>query len=213
MSGSDSTASASANQARGQWQRRIAGISRWLHVYLSMLSFGILFFFAATGLTLNHPDWFSVDHEMTTRTHGAVAVAWVAGDDASVAKLELVEHLRRQERAKGAVAEFRLESAECTVVFKGPGYASEARIDRKTGRYEFNETRFGFVALINDLHKARDTGLGWSRVVDLSAGLMIAVSVTGMALICFLKRKFVPGALTAVAGGALALGAYFWLVP
>ena len=212
MPGSDSTASASPNQARGHWQRRITGISRWLHVYLSMLSFGILFFFAATGLTLNHPDWFS-DRETTTRTRGAVAASWVAGDDASVAKFELVEHLRRQERAKGAVAEFRLESAECAIVFKGPGYASEARIDRKTGRYEFNETRFGFVALINDLHKARDTGSGWSRVVDLSAGLMIVVSVTGMVLICFLKRKFVPGAITAVAGCALALGAYFWLVP
>jgi hypothetical protein len=29
-------------------------VSRWLHIYLSMASFGILFFFAVTGLTLNH---------------------------------------------------------------------------------------------------------------------------------------------------------------
>lgn len=42
---------------------------------------------------------------------------------------------------------------------------------------------------------------------------MIVVSLTGMVLICFLKRKIVPGAVTALAGCALALGAYFWLVP
>ena len=43
--------------------------------------------------------------------------------------------------------------------------------------------------------------------------LMVAVSLTGMVLIYFVKRKFVSGVITAVAGFALALGAYLWLVP
>ncbi len=34
-------------------------LSRWLHIYLSMVSFGIVFFFAITGLTLNHAEWFA----------------------------------------------------------------------------------------------------------------------------------------------------------
>jgi len=34
-------------------------VSRWLHIYLSIASFGILFFFAVTGLTLNHNEWFA----------------------------------------------------------------------------------------------------------------------------------------------------------
>jgi len=29
-------------------------VSRWLHIYLSMGALRILFFFAVTGLTLNH---------------------------------------------------------------------------------------------------------------------------------------------------------------
>jgi hypothetical protein len=36
----------------------IARISRWLHIYLSMISFVIVLFFSATGLTLNHADYF-----------------------------------------------------------------------------------------------------------------------------------------------------------
>jgi uncharacterized protein len=41
------------------WKRQIMILSRWLHIYLSMASFGILFFFAITGLTLNHVEWFT----------------------------------------------------------------------------------------------------------------------------------------------------------
>jgi hypothetical protein len=32
--------------------------ARTLHLYLSMLSFLAVLFFALTGLTLNHPEWF-----------------------------------------------------------------------------------------------------------------------------------------------------------
>lgn len=193
----------------GYWKRRTASLFRWLHIYLSMASFGILFFFALTGLTLNHAEWFFSDRDTTTRTAGAVQPAWVAGNDpAGVAKLEIVEDLRQRHHVKAALGEFRIEPTECTVVFKGPGYSAEARIDRSTGSYEFNETRFGFVAVINDLHKARDTGRAWSLVVDLSAGLMVVVSVTGMVLIYFVKRRFVSGVVTALIGVALVAAAY-----
>lgn len=197
----------------GYWKRRSASLFRWLHIYLSMVSFGILFFFAATGLTLNHADWFFSDRDTTTRTSGALDLHWIAPSASTVAKLEVVEYLRAHHAVKGAMGEFRLDPSECTIVFKGPGYSAEARVDRTTGKYELSETRLGFVAVINDLHKGRDTGPAWSLVVDLSAVLMIVVSLTGMVLIYFVKRRFVSGVLTACAGIALAFVAYFFLVP
>ena len=198
----------------GHWKRRFAALFRWLHIYLSMVSFGLLLFFAVTGLTLNHADWFFSDRDSTTRTRGTLPREWVAaGDDARVAKLEIVEHLRRQEHVRAGLGEFRLEPAECSVVFKGPGYSAEARIDRQSGEYDFSETRLGFIAVINDLHKARDTGRGWSLIVDLSAVLMILVSLTGLVLIYFVKRRFVSGALTAIAGLGLVALAYFYFGP
>lgn len=203
----------SGNEVTGNGKRRGASLFRWLHIYLSMVSFGILFFFAVTGVTLNHADWF-FDRDVTTHTSGAVNTAWViSGDVKDVAKLEIVEHLRRRHNLRGAVAEFRIEPLECTVVFKGPGYSADTRIDRQTGNYEVNETRMGFVAVINDLHKARDTGRAWSFVVDLSAVLLVVVSLTGMVLIFFIKRRFIPGILTACAGAALATVTYFCFVP
>ena len=41
----------------------------------------------------------------------------------------------------------------------------------------------GFVALLNDLHKGRDSGRAWSFVIDLSAVLMALVSLSGLVLV------------------------------
>jgi hypothetical protein len=53
------------------WRRRIAKLSRWLHIYGSMASLSLVLFFAATGITLNHQDWFA-NQQVTTERHGAI---------------------------------------------------------------------------------------------------------------------------------------------
>jgi hypothetical protein len=211
----DSPANAPARgHLEGFWKRRSASLFRWLHIYVSMVSFGILFFFAVTGLTLNHAEGLFGETPQTTQRKGQLSAKWVAADaKGNVAKLEVVEFLRRSHGVKGLVGEFRIEDAQCAVSFKGPGYMAEALIDRASGRYELSETRMGFIAIINDLHKGRDTGPGWSVIVDLSAILMVVVSLSGMVLIYFVKRRFVSGTVVAVLGSALSWAAYVWLVP
>ena len=66
------------------WKRRTAIAARWLHIYLSMVSFAILFFFAVTGITLNHAEWFSGE-AVTKQVKGKVRPEWVKPKD--VAKL------------------------------------------------------------------------------------------------------------------------------
>lgn len=198
----------------GYWKRHWARIFRWLHIYVSMASFGILFFFAATGLTLNHADGLFGSAPVTSRQKGKVDPKLLAaGAGGAVAKLEIVEHLRRVHGVKGLVGEFRVEDGRAAILFKGPGYTADAQVDLGTGAYELSETRMGFVAVINDLHKGRDSGPGWSLVVDLSAGLMIAVSLTGMVLVYFVKRHVIRGLIVAVLGAGASYLAYAWLVP
>jgi hypothetical protein len=60
--------------------------------------------------------------------------------------------------------------------------------------------RAGVVGVLNDLHKGRDTGSRWSWVIDISAGLMVIVSLTGMILMLYIKRKRVSGLILAVLG-------------
>ena len=60
---------AAAEQTRVIWRRRVAKYARWLHIYVSMTAFAVVFFFALTGITLNHPDWAS-GAERTTQLQG-----------------------------------------------------------------------------------------------------------------------------------------------
>lgn len=182
------------------YKRRIAKFSRWLHIYVSMVSFAIVLFFSITGLTLNHADWFQ-GKTQTTQEKGKLKPDWVNSKDTNlVAKLNIVEHFRNKYSVKGAVSDFRIDDNQVSVAFKGPGYEADAFINRQNGEYELSQTRTGFVGFINDLHKGRDTGKVWSWVIDIAAVLMILISITGIILLLFIKRKRRNGILLAAAG-------------
>jgi hypothetical protein len=189
-----------AKQKKFARRRSLAVISRWLHIYLSMLSFAIVFFFAVTGLTLNHADAFSKQVRSTTE-NGSMPANWVqVKDSTKINRLQIVEWLRKNNGITAAVSDFRIEDAQVSVSFKGPGYAADVFIDREGGKYEVTKTSAGFVGLINDLHKGRDTGKTWSLVIDIAAVLMVLVSLTGMVLMLFIKRKRFTGLLVALLG-------------
>ncbi|MCI1187019.1 PepSY-associated TM helix domain-containing protein [Hymenobacter sp. DH14] len=202
-----------AGPPKSKLKKRTASWSRWLHVYLSMVSFFVVLFFSVTGITLNHADWFDGQQAETKRT-GAVPAAWVhVPDTARINKLAIVELLRSKYALRGAVSEFEMQDDQCAVSFKGPGYSADAFINRQDGTFELTELRQGLVAVLNDLHKGRDTGAGWSWVIDLSAGFLTLVSLSGLVMLFFLKNKRVRGLLVAVVGGALCWLAYALLVP
>lgn len=192
-------------------KRRVAKYSRWLHIYLSMTSFVIVLFFAVTGWTLNHADRF--DREQTARATGSVDTRWTDTGAADVARLDIVEALRRAHRVAGAVSDFRIDDEQVSISFKGPGYSADALVDRKTGKYELNETRLGVIAVANDLHKGRDTGAVWKAVIDVSAFLLTFISLTGLVLIYFIHKHRVAGVVLLVAGAAIAGVLYAVWVP
>ncbi|CAN5117072.1 hypothetical protein BH09BAC6_BH09BAC6_13090 [soil metagenome] len=197
---------------RSVLQTRTATVSRWLHIYLSMVSLAIILFFAVTGLTLNHADWFGGKPRISKYT-GAMNSKWVKTKDTlQVAKLKIVEFLRKTNGIKGAVSDFRIEDAAVSVSFNGPGYAADAFINRDDGQYKLTETRLGLVAILNDLHKGRDTGKGWSWVIDVAAIFMTLVSLTGIVMICFMKKKRLNGLLMVVAGLAVVYLVYLFFV-
>jgi len=174
-----------------------------------MVSFVLLFFFAVTGLTLNHQDWFA-KQEKTTQYKGAVDKAWLGQN---IDKLNIVEYLRSHYKISGAVSEFRVEDGKCSVSFKGPGYAADAFIDRGTGSFDVTETKMGLAAILNDLHKGRDSGHAWSVLIDVAAVFMTFVSVTGLVLLCFLAKRRFSGFAAAGVGAALCYLIYRIWVP
>jgi uncharacterized protein len=199
--------------SRQKVRRNVSAVSRWLHIYLSMASFFILFFFAITGITLNHTEWFE-DQQKTTNAKGKLEASWVAiADTNAIKKLEIVEFIRNKHHVTGAISEFVIDEDQCTISFNGPGYTADVFVERTSGAYELSETRTGLFGILNDLHKGRDSGKVWKWVIDISAVLMVLVSFTGLMMLWFLKKKRVAGFLTVLGGAILSWIIYRLFVP
>jgi uncharacterized protein len=192
--------------AQRVWKRRVAKYARWLHIYVSMASLLIVLFFAVTGITLNHADWFARG-DSTTEVAGYVDPQWTDTAPKDVDRNEIVTFLRHTHGLSGALSDVRVDTDQCEIAFKGPGYAADILIDRKSGKYVLTESRLGIVAVLNDLHKGRDTGGTWRAVVDGAAGLLVLIALTGLTLIYFVHKHRSAGVALLLGGGALA-----WLI-
>jgi uncharacterized protein len=190
-------------------KKSFSGLWRWLHIYLSMAGFALLLFFSVTGITLNHTEWFD-NMQTTVNLKGRLDTAWLRGN---IDKLSVAESLRKAHEVRGAVSSFEADEEQVTVSFAGPGYAADVFIERADGNYELTETRTGIWGVMNDLHKGRDTGSAWRWLIDASAVLMILISLTGMFMLFYLKRKRLAGWLVALAGSLIAWAVYAIWVP
>jgi hypothetical protein len=202
-----------ATKRKSRWKKRTAALSRWLHLYLSMVCFVVVLFFAVTGLTLNHTEWFD-GKQVEKKYEGKLPVAWVNNADTSkVQKLDIVEFLRSRYGVKGYVSDFLIEDEQISVSFKGPGYSADAFVKRNDGSLQLSELRMGVFAVLNDLHKGRDSGRGWGWLIDVSAVLLTLVSLTGLLMLLFLKKRRLNGLIVTVVGGIICYLIYLLYVP
>ena len=168
-----------------------------------MISLIIVLFFGITGITLNHPDWtFGSDGTATTVTGSLPADAIV---DTNVEFLIVSEFLRNEHGVKGQVTSFGEDGTEGTISFKNPGYGAEVFFDIDSGTYTLSENAQGWVTVMNDLHKGRDSNTAWRWVIDISGGLLVLISVTGLGIQFFLRKRRVSALTMSVLGGLVSI--------
>jgi uncharacterized protein len=188
--------------------QRFAGVVRTIHIYLTMFAFLLMMFFAITGVVLNHEDW--IAGQTTTRdTTGTMALPIVQVPD----ELMVVEHLRSDFGAIGAVSTFDIDPATLHVELKGPGRHTEADIDRATGETKVTVERHGMLMRLDDLHRGKDSGLPWRWVIDLSAALLFLGSLSGILMWLALPRRRKWGVVALIGSVVVAGMIYVWLVP
>lgn len=166
-----------------------------------MICFVVVFFFAATGITLNHPNWVFGDAGSRKTVSGALPANWRNGT--TVDWLRVAEYLRTKDGVSGAVGDYRSDDTQGSINFAGPGYAADASIDVKKGTYDLTIDSQGFLAVMNDLHKGRDTGSSWKWLIDVSGGFLVLISMSGIVLQLFLRKRRRTAMLTAAAGAAI----------
>jgi uncharacterized protein len=180
--------------------------SRLIHAYTSMICLAIVLFFAVTGLTLNHPDWTFGGSTSTTSASGTLPAGFKT--NAGVDWLKVAEFLRSKHALRGEVGEHQVNGNEGSISFRGPGYASDGFFQIDTGAYDIKTTAQGLVAVMNDLHKGRDTRRSWTWLIDVSAVFLAVISLTGLVLQLFLRKRRRSTLIGAAAGSFLLLILY-----
>lgn len=192
--------------SRETLRARVYTWARTLHLYLSLLAFLAILFFALTGLTLNHPEWFG-EGQVRKLSGTLPGAPYLQGE--AVDWLRLAEDLRAL-GLRGRVTEHGESGESAWLSFRAPGYGADAQVDLKTGRYTLSLTEAGLAAALNDLHKGRDTPSGWRWVLDLSALFLALVSLTGLLLSLFLRKTRRAALLSLLLGLFLFGGLAFW---
>jgi hypothetical protein len=183
--------------------------ARNIHIYISMLGLLAVVFFSVTGIMLNHSDWFGLNEPRVTKMEAMLPAAMLKGPD----KLAVVEKLRKDLRATGALDSFDVDESSLEVVFKSPGRRTDAAIDRASGHADVTVEDHGFNARMAELHRGTDAGPAWRLVIDITAVLLLITSMTGITLWFLIPkwRRLGFAALAVCLGGCLII--YFLFVP
>lgn len=185
-------------------------LNRTLHGYFSAFAFMSLMFFSLTGVTLNHPDWFSSRPAEATRTVDLPAAdiqAALASDDPAAA---LAAAVRARAPVLGTYLNGDVFEGEALLQFEGPRGGTSATVLLDTGAAEISTRPASMVSLLNDLHTGKNAGAAWKLFIDLSAALFIVLSVIGFVLFFSLRFRLATSLALTAAGFTLML-AVVWL--
>ena len=200
-----------AGNLKGEFYRQ----SRAWHGYLSAFAFLALIFFAVTGLLLNHPDWFKGQGEKpatektVTVAAADLARAKAARDPAPI----LAQAVAKQVRLRGAYQSGEVIDGLAMIRLEGVTGSSDVEVDMQTGKAEVTLQRADAVTTLNDLHRGKNAGGAWKLVIDLSAIVILALSLVGYVLFFSLRFRLRTSLiLTAVSLGGL-FAVFVFLVP
>jgi hypothetical protein len=147
----------------------------------------IVAFFAATGLTLHHPTWSLGSTKTTTETGVLPAAAIDAGG--TVDYLAISEYVRDTYGVSGKVKNYGTVNGAGHIDYAGPGYSASATFSATDSSLVVTITQGDLLAVMNDIHKGRDTSGSWGWVIDASAILLLVVAATGIAIQVFQRKR------------------------
>ena len=184
---------------------------RMLHAYLSAAAFVMLIFFAVTGFLLNHPQWFGAgrasDGEITIDLDPDNLTQALSAPEAGRALSELVA---AKTPLQGAYQDGEILEDEAYLRLAGVKGTSDIAIDFETGVAEVEVSHANLTSILHDLHRGKDAGPFWKRLIDVTAILILAMSLAG--LILFLSLRFRLATSLRIMAGTLAVFVVFFVL-
>ena len=189
-------------------------VARMLHAYLSAFAFLALIFFSATGILLNHPEWFDgyqpAEHQVTVTLSAAELAKAKAAPDQGKALAALVA---AKTALAGGYASGDIQGREALLRLEGPKGSTDIDIDLASGRADVKVAKANLAAIIQDLHRGKNSGAPWRFVIDASAYLVIALSLIGYILFFSLRFRLKTSLILTGVSLALLAAVALWLTP
>ena len=204
---------AARGKTKGSLKGEVYRQARLWHGWLSALAFLALIFFSATGLLLNHPEWFKSEAEsQPTETTVTLSADELAKTKAAADPGRAVaQAVGRKVKLLGAYQSGEIIDGEAQLRTEGVNGASDILVDMESGKAEVSTERAQLVTTLNDLHRGKNAGAAWKLIIDASAIVVLALSLIGYVLFFSLRFRLRTGLiLTGISLAALL--AVFWLL-
>ena len=172
----------------GFWRNHLR---QWHWISSALCLVGLLLF-SVTGVTLNHAAQIEAKPE-TVRIEKDLSEAGLAALEAARDKvpvpLVVANEVKALTGADIAKVSADVSDDDVFVDLAGPGLDASVTIDKADGHVSYERTDRGVIAVLNDLHKGRHTGVIWSWFIDILAVACVVFAVTGLALLWFYARN------------------------
>lgn len=184
--------------------------ARYVHGWLSAFAFIVLFFFALTGLFLNHPAWFESTPEeqpIILQLPQQLQKQLLEQENPSTA---LLDYVRGQHDLIGRYQSSEVMDQEVMIRLESPAGSTDIWAMLDSGEVEVTAKPASTVSLISDLHKGKNTGTAWSWLIDISAIVILLLSVAGYILFLSIKSRLITHLLLTAISLAVFMG-LIWL--
>jgi hypothetical protein len=206
---------AARGKTKGSLKGEVYRQARLWHGWLSALAFLALMFFSATGLLLNHPEWFKTEgaakpvESRLTLSADDLAKARTATDPGRA----IAEMAGRKTKLLGAYQSGEIIDGEAQLRTEGVNGSSDILVDMQTGKTEVSTERARLVTTLNDLHRGKNAGAAWKLIIDASAIVVLALSLFGYVLFFSLRFRLRTGLILTGVSLAALLAVFFLFVP
>ncbi|MBA6397378.1 PepSY-associated TM helix domain-containing protein [Colwellia sp. BRX10-4] len=173
-----------------QINKSTLNFSRLIHVYVSMTLLSLLLFFSVTGITLNHPEWFRDSKADVVERALMIDLSMIKNPPLTPLQIVNVSTAIEQ-KLSVSLNNTILESSQDELFFsiKRAGKNTAITLDLVSGELFFEETDYGWWALMNDLHKGRNTSIFWGWIIDITSLLCILFALSGF-ILAMPQRRF-----------------------
>ncbi|MCU4581698.1 PepSY-associated TM helix domain-containing protein [Acinetobacter gyllenbergii] len=173
--------------------------ARYVHGWLSAFAFIVLIFFAATGLLLNNPDWFksSNDEQIVKLTLPAAFVSAIQKQENPTQAI--LDFVRDKQPLIGRYKSSEVMDGEVMIRLESPAGSTDLWVLMDEGQVEITQKPASTVSLLNDLHRGKNVGATWHWLIDISAIIIILLSLAGYILFLTIKTRLITHLLLTAA--------------